>query len=105
MEETSVRPRDTGRGVEKGLLKQAHGRRDLLDKSPKCARARKAKICACWSIILSAALWQHGKGARSICRLVSSHQPRSLGRELRQAAFRQSLFHRPDVVPNPVPQA
>ncbi len=101
MEEVLFGRESTGRGIEPGLLEQAHGGVIFFDEIADMPNGTQSKILR----VLTEQQFQRVGGAdlvRVDLRVVSS-TTRSLEAEVDAGTFRQELFHRLNVVPIDVP--
>ena len=101
MEEVLFGRESTGRGIEPGLLEQAHGGVIFFDEIADMPNGTQSKILR----VLTEQQFQRVGGAdlvRVDLRVVSS-TTRSLEAEIEAGTFRQELYHRLNVVPIDVP--
>ena len=101
MEEVLFGRETPGRGVEKGLLEQAHGGVIYLDEVADMPLGTQTKMLR----VLVDQAFQRVGGTEKVqvdLRFVSSTN-RDLSLEIEAGRFRQELFHRLNVVPIPVP--
>jgi len=101
MEEVLFGRESTGRGIEPGLLEQAHGGVIFFDEIADMPNGTQSKILR----VLTEQQFQRVGGAdlvRVDLRVVSS-TTRSLEAEVEAGTFRQELYHRLNVVPIDVP--
>ena len=101
MEEALFGRESAGKGVEKGLLEQAHGGIVYLDEVAEMPMGTQAKILR----VLTDQSFQRVGGTEKVqvdLRFVSSTN-RDLGALIDQGYFRQELYHRLNVVPIGVP--
>ncbi len=101
MEEVLFGRESTGRGIEPGLLEQAHGGIIFFDEIADMPLGTQSKILR----VLTEQQFQRVGGADKVrvdLRVVSS-STRDLGAEVEAGNFRQELFHRLNVVPIEVP--
>ena len=101
MEEVLFGRESTGRGIEPGLLEQAHGGVIFFDEIADMPNGTQSKILR----VLTEQQFQRVGGAdlvRVDLRVVSS-TTRSLEAETEAGTFRQELYHRLNVVPIDVP--
>ena len=101
MEEVLFGRESTGRGVEPGLLEQAHGGVIFFDEIADMPNGTQSKILR----VLTEQQFQRVGGADNVrvdLRVISS-TTRSLEQEVDNGTFRQELFHRLNVVPIDVP--
>jgi len=101
MEEVLFGRESTGRGIEPGLLEQAHGGIIFFDEIADMPLGTQSKILR----VLTEQQFQRvggGDMVRVDLRVISS-TTRSLEGEVENGTFRQELFHRLNVVPIDVP--
>lgn len=101
MEEVLFGRESTGRGIEPGLLEQAHGGIIYFDEVADMPIGTQSKILR----VLTEQQFQRVGGADKVrvdLRVISS-TTRSLDAEVEAGNFRQELFHRLNVVPIHVP--
>lgn len=101
MEEVLFGRETPGRGVEKGLLEQAHGGIIYLDEVADMPLGTQTKMLR---VLVDQSFTRVG-GTEKVqvdLRFVSSTN-RDLATEIAAGRFRQELFHRLNVVPIPVP--
>jgi two-component system nitrogen regulation response regulator NtrX len=101
MEEVLFGREGTGRGIEPGLLEQAHGGIIFFDEIADMPLGTQSKILR----VLTEQKFQRVGGGdlvRVDLRVISS-TTRSLEGEVENGTFRQELFHRLNVVPIDVP--
>ncbi|SHE47058.1 two-component system, NtrC family, nitrogen regulation response regulator NtrX [Loktanella atrilutea] len=101
MEEVLFGRETPGRGVEKGLLEQAHGGIIYLDEVADMPLGTQTKMLR---VLVDQSFTRVG-GTEKVqvdLRFVSSTN-RDLASEIAAGRFRQELFHRLNVVPIPVP--
>ncbi|MCV6593096.1 MAG: sigma-54 dependent transcriptional regulator [Silicimonas sp.] len=101
MEEVLFGRESTGRGIEPGLLEQAHGGVIFFDEIADMPPGTQSKILR----VLTEQQFQRvggGDKVRVDLRVVSS-TTRNLEQEVENGTFRQELFHRLNVVPIDVP--
>jgi two-component system nitrogen regulation response regulator NtrX len=101
MEEVLFGRESTGRGIEPGLLEQAHGGVIFFDEIADMPNGTQSKILR----VLTEQQFQRVGGADNVrvdLRVISS-TTRSLEQEVENGTFRQELFHRLNVVPIDVP--
>ena len=101
MEEVLFGRESTGRGIEPGLLEQAHGGVIFFDEIADMPLGTQSKILR----VLTEQQFQRVGGADKVrvdLRVVSS-STRDLDVEVENGTFRQELFHRLNVVPIDVP--
>ena len=101
MEEVLFGRESTGRGIEPGLLEQAHGGVIFFDEIADMPSGTQSKILR----VLTEQQFQRvggGDNVRVDLRVVSS-TTRNLEAEVDAGNFRQELFHRLNVVPIDVP--
>jgi two-component system nitrogen regulation response regulator NtrX len=96
----AVRPRTPERGVEQGLLEQAHGGVIYFDEVADMPPAPSPRSCACWWTSSSSA--SAGPTRCGGLRVISSTN-RDLEAEIAAGRFREELYHRLNVVPITVP--
>ena len=101
MEEVLFGRESTGRGIEPGLLEQAHGGVIFFDEIADMPPGTQSKILR----VLTEQQFQRVGGADMVrvdLRVISS-TTRNLEAEVEAGSFRQELFHRLNVVPIEVP--
>lgn len=101
MEEVLFGRESTGRGIEPGLLEQAHGGVIFFDEIADMPVGTQSKILR----VLTDQQFQRVGGADNVrvdLRVISS-STRDLDVEVENGTFRQELFHRLNVVPIDVP--
>ena len=101
MEEVLFGRESTGRGIEPGLLEQAHGGVIYFDEVADMPSGTQSKILR----VLTEQQFQRvggGDKVRVDLRVISS-TTRNLETEVENGSFRQELYHRLNVVPIPVP--
>ena len=101
MEEVLFGRESTGRGIEPGLLEQAHGGIIFFDEIADMPLGTQSKILR----VLTEQQFQRvggGDMVRVDLRVISS-TTRNLDTEVENGTFRQELFHRLNVVPIDVP--
>ncbi len=101
MEEVLFGRESTGRGVEPGLLEQAHGGLIFFDEIGDMPLGTQSKILR----VLTEQQFQRvggGDNVRVDLRVISS-TTKNLETEVETGTFRQELFHRLNVVPIDVP--
>lgn len=101
MEEVLFGRESTGRGIEPGLLEQAHGGLIYFDEIADMPLGTQSKILR----VLTEQQFQRVGGADKVrvdLRVISS-TTRNLGDEVDNGNFREELFHRLNVVPIDVP--
>ena len=101
MEEVLFGREGTGRGIEPGLLEQAHGGIIFFDEIADMPLGTQSKILR----VLTEQQFQRvggGDMVRVDLRVISS-TTRNLEDEVKNGTFRQELFHRLNVVPIDVP--
>lgn len=101
MEEVLFGRESTGRGIEPGLLEQAHGGLLYFDEIADMPLGTQSKILR----VLTEQQFQRVGGADKVrvdMRVVSS-TTRDLDKEVESGNFREELFHRLNVVPIDVP--
>ena len=101
MEEVLFGRESTGRGIEPGLLEQAHGGVVFFDEIADMPSGTQSKILR----VLTEQQFQRVGGADKVrvdLRVVSS-TTRNLADEVDAGSFRQELYHRLNVVPIDVP--
>ena len=101
MEEVLFGRESAARGVEPGLLEQAHGGVIYFDEVADMPLGTQSKILR----VLTEQQFQRAGGADKVrvdIRVISSTN-RDLGAEARAGRFRQELYHRLNVVPIQVP--
>ncbi len=101
MEEVLFGRESTGRGIEPGLLEQAHGGVIFFDEIADMPTGTQSKILR----VLTEQQFQRvggGDKVRVDLRVISS-TTRNLDQEVENGTFRQELFHRLNVVPIDVP--
>nr|MDJ1015603.1 sigma 54-interacting transcriptional regulator [Paracoccaceae bacterium] len=101
MEEVLFGRESTGRGIEPGLLEQAHGGLIFFDEIADMPLGTQSKILR----VLTEQQFQRvggGDKVRVDLRVISS-TTRNLETEVDEGNFRQELFHRLNVVPVEVP--
>ena len=101
MEEVLFGRESTGRGIEPGLLEQAHGGIIFFDEIADMPLGTQSKILR----VLTEQQFQRVGGADKVrvdLRVVSS-STRDLDAEVEAGNFRQELYHRLNVVPIEVP--
>ena len=101
MEEVLFGRESTGRGIEPGLLEQAHGGLIFFDEIADMPMGTQSKILR----VLTEQQFQRVGGTDNVrvdLRVVSS-TTRNLEAEVEAGTFRQELFHRLNVVPIDVP--
>ncbi|SMX22278.1 nitrogen assimilation response regulator NtrX [Boseongicola aestuarii] len=101
MEEVLFGREGTGRGIEPGLLEQAHGGIIFFDEIADMPLGTQSKILR----VLTEQQFQRvggGDMVRVDLRVISS-TTRNLEEEVKNGTFRQELFHRLNVVPIDVP--
>ena len=101
MEEVLFGRESTGRGIEPGLLEQAHGGLIFFDEIADMPMGTQSKILR----VLTEQQFQRVGGTDNVrvdLRVVSS-STRNLEAEVEAGNFRQELFHRLNVVPIDVP--
>ena len=101
MEEVLFGRESTGRGIEPGLLEQAHGGIIFFDEIADMPLGTQSKILR----VLTEQQFQRVGGADKVrvdLRVVSS-STRDLDAEVEAGTFRQELYHRLNVVPIEVP--
>jgi two-component system nitrogen regulation response regulator NtrX len=101
MEEVLFGRESTGRGVEPGLLEQAHGGLIFFDEIGDMPLGTQSKILR----VLTEQQFQRvggGDNVRVDLRVISS-TTKNLETEVEAGTFRQELFHRLNVVPIDVP--
>lgn len=97
----AVRPRNQRRGVEKGLLEQAHGGRSSISTRWPSSRPAQSKILR----VLTEQQFVRVGGSDKVrvdLRVISS-TTRNLRAEIAAGRFRQELYDRLNVVPIAVP--
>jgi two-component system nitrogen regulation response regulator NtrX len=101
MEEVLFGRENTGRGVEKGLLEQAHGGVVYLDEVADMPPGTQSKILR---VLVDQTFLRVGGSDRVRVDLrVISSTSRDLRHEIGAGRFRQELYDRLNVVPIPVP--
>ena len=101
MEEVLFGRESTGRGIEPGLLEQAHGGVIFFDEIADMPTGTQSKILR----VLTEQQFQRVGGSDKVrvdLRVISS-TTRNLEQEVESGNFRQELFHRLNVVPIDVP--
>jgi two-component system nitrogen regulation response regulator NtrX len=101
MEEVLFGRESTGRGIEPGLLEQAHGGLIYFDEIADMPLGTQSKILR----VLTEQQFQRVGGADKVrvdLRVISS-TTRNLNNEVEAGNFREELFHRLNVVPIDVP--
>ncbi|MGI9389950.1 MAG: sigma-54-dependent transcriptional regulator [Boseongicola sp.] len=101
MEEVLFGRESTGRGIEPGLLEQAHGGLIFFDEIGDMPLGTQSKILR----VLTEQQFQRvggGDNVRVDLRVISS-STKNLDNEVENGSFRQELFHRLNVVPIDVP--
>ena len=101
MEEALFGRESTGRGIEPGLLEQAHGGIIFFDEVADMPLGTQSKILR----VLTDQQFQRvggGDKVRVDLRVISS-TTKNLEAEVEAGRFRQELYHRLNVVPIPVP--
>ncbi len=101
MEEVLFGRESTGRGIEPGLLEQAHGGLIFFDEIGDMPLGTQSKILR----VLTDQQFQRvggGDNVRVDLRVISS-STKNLETEVEEGSFRQELFHRLNVVPIDVP--
>ena len=101
MEEVLFGRESTGRGIEPGLLEQAHGGIIFFDEIADMPLGTQSKILR----VLTEQQFQRVGGADKVrvdLRVISS-STRDLNAEVEAGNFRQELYHRLNVVPIDVP--